>query len=155
MTSRDLLAVIALAAIVGAIVLPVILADDVYLPRHPDTLDVPWKQAADRAPDAADRSVNFATSDKFNLIYPDQIYARQEAEDHGRLPEWNPLILGGVPHAANPLTSVFYPPGWLVLLVDREDGPLLAVDDDRRALERALERVAVELLQQRAAGAEG
>ncbi|MEE2713849.1 MAG: hypothetical protein VX913_13855 [Planctomycetota bacterium] len=126
MTSRDLLAVIAIAAIVGAIVLPVLLADDVYLPRHPDTLDVPWKQAADRAPDAADRSVNFATSDKFNLIYPDQIYARQEAEDHGRLPEWNPHILGGVPHAANPLTSVFYPPGWLVLLVDREDGPLLA-----------------------------
>ena len=126
MTSRDLLAVFALVVIVGGLVAPVLLSDEVYLPRHPDTLDVPWKQSLDRDQDAENARVNFAASDKFNLIYPDQIYARREAEDHGRLPEWNPHILGGVPHAANPLTSVFYPPNWLLLLVDRNDGPLVA-----------------------------
>ncbi|NRA97527.1 MAG: hypothetical protein HRU14_15125, partial [Planctomycetes bacterium] len=126
MISRDLLAIFALAAIVGGLVLPVILSDDVYLPRHPDTRDVPWKQAADRIEGAEGARFNAVASDKFNLIYPDQVYARREAEVHGRLPEWNPHILGGVPHAANPLTSVFYPPSWLVLLVNRNDGPLVA-----------------------------
>lgn len=123
MTSRDLLAVLALAAVVGGLVLPVLLSDSVYLSRHPDTLDTPWSQSPGRVEGAEDAHVNYAASDKFNLIYPDQLYGRREAEDHGRLPEWNPYILGGVPHAANPLTSVFYPPNWLVLLADRNHGP--------------------------------
>lgn len=35
----------------------------------------------------------------------------------GRLPLWNPYNYGGLPFAANPQCSVFYPPSWLYLLM--------------------------------------
>ena len=35
----------------------------------------------------------------------------------GRLPFWNPFVLLGVPHAANPQTALFYPPALLGLLL--------------------------------------
>lgn len=36
----------------------------------------------------------------------------------GRLPLWNPALLGGVPHAAQGTGQVFYPPAWLLGCVD-------------------------------------
>src|SRR5262249_44495498 len=41
-------------------------------------------------------------------------------------PLWNPWILGGAPHAANPLAAAFYPLTWLLLLVDPLDAPILS-----------------------------
>lgn len=35
----------------------------------------------------------------------------------GRLPLWNPYVYCGIPHAANPHVTLFYPPTWLYLLV--------------------------------------
>ena len=35
------------------------------------------------------------------------------ALERGRLPFWNPFILLGLPHAANPQAALFYPPGLL------------------------------------------
>ncbi len=34
----------------------------------------------------------------------------------GEIPLWSPLLFGGYPFAANPLSGLHYPPGWLALL---------------------------------------
>ncbi len=47
--------------------------------------------------------------------YPLADYAFQ-ALKHGRFPEWDPTIYGGMPFAANPQAALFYPGTWLVLL---------------------------------------
>ncbi|HYC76111.1 MAG TPA: hypothetical protein VEI02_00655, partial [Planctomycetota bacterium] len=41
------------------------------------------------------------------------------------LPLWNPRILCGSAHAANPIPAVFYPPTWLLLRVAPDDLPLV------------------------------
>ena len=126
MTRGDAVAIAVLLVLVGALAELVTFTDRVFLPRHPDALDSPWRQDGGRLPGVEDEPLNYVASDKFNLIYPDQRYVRTELGDHGRLAEWNPYILGGVPHAANPLAAVFYPPGWVQLLAAPEDGPLVA-----------------------------
>lgn len=49
--------------------------------------------------------------------YPNALYLRQSLLDSHRLPLWSPSILSGYPFAANPLAGIYYPPGWLVLLL--------------------------------------
>jgi hypothetical protein len=49
--------------------------------------------------------------------YPNALYLRQSLFAEGRLPLWSPNILSGMPFAANPLAGVWYPPGWLALLL--------------------------------------
>ena len=116
--SRDLVAALVLAVLVSLLVLPVVLTDRVYLPRHPKAHDLPWK--APPTEDLAQEPFNQAFSDKMNLLYPDLVHGYSEARD-GRFPEWNDQILGGVPHVANPLTAVFYPPNWLYLILKERD----------------------------------
>ncbi|MAG55069.1 MAG: hypothetical protein CMJ83_02135 [Planctomycetes bacterium] len=125
MNARDLVGVGLLALLVGLLVAPVLLTDKVYLPRHSETADIPWATASDRPADLHpdEEPINYVLSDKFNLVYPDMVYGLREAQA-GHLPEWNPNVLGGVPHAANPLTAVFYPPNWIALLVDPWNAPL-------------------------------
>ena len=48
--------------------------------------------------------------------YPYAVYLRQAVLVEHRLPLWSPLILSGAPFAANPLSGLWYPPGWLALL---------------------------------------
>ncbi len=48
--------------------------------------------------------------------YPYGLYV-QRALLAGRLPLWWPTILGGGPLFANPLSGLWYPPGWLALLL--------------------------------------
>jgi hypothetical protein len=48
--------------------------------------------------------------------YPYAVYLRQALLTEQRLPLWSPLILSGSPFAANPLSGLWYPPGWLALL---------------------------------------
>jgi hypothetical protein len=48
--------------------------------------------------------------------YPYAIYLRQALLVEHRLPLWSSLILSGSPLAANPLSGLWYPPGWLALL---------------------------------------
>lgn len=129
----DFLSGFALAAIVAFLTLPAILTDRVYLPQHPGAHDVPWRSHPGE--DARDEPFNSAFSDKMNLLFPDTVHGYSEARA-GRFPEWNSLILGGVPHIANPLTSVFYPPNWLFLLV-RERNPA-AHPVDKAPLHRML-----------------
>jgi hypothetical protein len=48
--------------------------------------------------------------------YPYALYLRQTLLE-GRLPLWMPGILSGAPFFANPLAGLWYPPGWLALLL--------------------------------------
>ncbi len=49
--------------------------------------------------------------------YPYTLYLRETLFSEHRLPLWNPLILSGHPFAANPLSGLWYPPGWLALVL--------------------------------------
>jgi hypothetical protein len=60
---------------------------------------------------ASDLYSDFAVSH-----YPYALYL-QQAIFSGRIPLWSEAILGGFPFAANPLSGMFYPPGWLALLL--------------------------------------
>jgi hypothetical protein len=49
--------------------------------------------------------------------YPNAIFLRRTLLEEHRLPFWSPNILSGSPFAANPLSGMWYPPGWLALLL--------------------------------------
>jgi hypothetical protein len=55
-------------------------------------------------------------SDMTLAHYPYAIYLRQALLDQ-RLPFWSSLILSGSPLAANPLSGLWYPPGWPALFL--------------------------------------
>jgi hypothetical protein len=48
--------------------------------------------------------------------YPNTLYLRQ-ALATGDMPLWSDQILSGMPFGANPLAGVWYPPGWLALVL--------------------------------------
>jgi hypothetical protein len=56
-----------------------------------------------------------AYSDLAVSHYPNALYLRNSLAEWGVLPLWSPAILGGYPFAANPLSSLWYPPAWLAL----------------------------------------
>jgi len=62
-------------------------------------------------------SADTAYSDMTLAHYPYAIYLQQALLVEHRLPLWSPLILSGSPFAANPLSGLWYPPGWLALLL--------------------------------------
>ena len=49
--------------------------------------------------------------------YPNAIFLRRSLLENGQIPLWTPTILSGYPFAANPLSGLWYPPGWLALLM--------------------------------------
>ena len=49
--------------------------------------------------------------------YPNTSYLRQSLLEEGRLPLWSSNLFSGMPFAANPLAGVWYPPGWLALIL--------------------------------------
>jgi hypothetical protein len=46
--------------------------------------------------------------------YPNAEFLRLSLA-HGEIPLWSPLLFAGYPFAANPLSGLHYPPGWLAL----------------------------------------
>jgi len=48
--------------------------------------------------------------------YPNALYLKRALSEWGVIPLWSPAILSGYPFAANPLSGLWYPPGWLALL---------------------------------------
>lgn len=48
---------------------------------------------------------------------PNTVFLRRSILRDGVVPLWSPAILGGYPFAANPLSGLWYPPGWLALLL--------------------------------------
>ena len=55
-------------------------------------------------------------SDLLISHWPNAWYIRHSLQTWGQLPLWNPMILGGAPFAADPLSGLWYPPGWLAVL---------------------------------------
>lgn len=49
--------------------------------------------------------------------WPNAHFLRESVQQYGEWPLWNPLRMLGQPFAANPLSKVWYPPQWLVLLL--------------------------------------
>ncbi|MFL7892915.1 MAG: hypothetical protein ACK2UE_16075 [Anaerolineales bacterium] len=58
-----------------------------------------------------------AFSDLVITHYPNAIFLRQSILVSGEIPFWSTSILSGYPFAANPLSGLWYPPGWFALLL--------------------------------------
>jgi hypothetical protein len=56
-------------------------------------------------------------SDLVTAHYPAAHFIQSSLRELGRIPFWQPTSLGGSPFWANPLSGVFYPPGWLALML--------------------------------------
>jgi hypothetical protein len=48
---------------------------------------------------------------------PYTLFLRQAILEDYQIPLWNPMILSGAPFFANPLSGLYYPPGWLALIL--------------------------------------
>jgi hypothetical protein len=48
---------------------------------------------------------------------PYTLFLRQSIIEDHQIPLWNPSILSGSPFFANPLSGLYYPPGWLALVL--------------------------------------
>ncbi len=44
---------------------------------------------------------------------PNAIYLLHSIKTYGEIPFWSDLIFSGYPFAANPLSGLWYPPGWV------------------------------------------
>ncbi len=102
----DTLSVLVILGLGALLMLPFSRGEKAFYPFHTGVV-TPWEA---RAP-AWTRSEphNFNAGDKHTIIYPDLAFTRQEF-DEGHIPLWNPRNFAGLPHEANPLTGVFYPP---------------------------------------------
>jgi hypothetical protein len=49
--------------------------------------------------------------------YPNALYLKRSLLEWGVIPLWSPTILSGYPFFANPLSGLWYPPGWLALVL--------------------------------------
>lgn len=49
---------------------------------------------------------------------PNMVWLRESIVRWRQVPLWNPLILGGAPFAADPLSGMWYPPNWLAVVLD-------------------------------------
>jgi len=74
-----------------------------------------WKLAP--APDGFLYRPNSEFSDLTITHWPNALYIRQMLAEYGQVPLWRSLILGGEPFAANPLSGLWYPPFWLLLVL--------------------------------------
>ncbi len=50
--------------------------------------------------------------------FPNAVYVRYSLTEWGQIPLWSETILSGYPFIANPLSGLFYFPGWLQFLLD-------------------------------------
>jgi hypothetical protein len=48
---------------------------------------------------------------------PYMVFLRQSLVENHQIPLWNPSIFSGAPFFANPLSGLYYPPGWLALIL--------------------------------------
>ena len=62
-------------------------------------------------------SLGAAYSDLSISHYPNAIFFRESIVNWGEIPLWSSTIMGGYPFAANPLSGLWYPPGWLALIL--------------------------------------
>jgi hypothetical protein len=56
-------------------------------------------------------------SDLMISHFPNLLYLRRTLLETGVVPLWSPTILSGYPFGADPLSGLWYPPGWLALIL--------------------------------------
>lgn len=56
------------------------------------------------------------TSDLEISHLPNTVLVQSSLKDYGQIPLWNPYILSGYPLDGDPLSGLWYPPGWIALL---------------------------------------
>ena len=61
------------------------------------------------------RSAEAQFSDYAITHYPNAVFLISTLQEHNQIPMWFPSILSGYPFFANPLSGLYYPPGWLAL----------------------------------------
>ena len=49
--------------------------------------------------------------------YPNALFLRKSIFQEHTIPLWSPTILSGYPFNANPLSGLWYPPGWLAIVL--------------------------------------
>ncbi len=49
--------------------------------------------------------------------YPNALFLKESLLTHKQIPLWSSTILSGYPFAANPLSGLWYPPGWLIIFM--------------------------------------
>lgn len=59
--------------------------------------------------------------------YPNAVFLQQSILKHGEVPFWSNTILSGYPFAANPLSGLWYPPGWTAFMLPQPAGLNLLV----------------------------
>ncbi len=94
-------------------------SDRIFVPMHTGSLE-PWRSTLSEEAraqlskgdytDASDKLISFRADDQITM----------EAIRAGRLPLWNPTNAGGVPHLAQGLYGVFYPPHWIMRWLEPE-----------------------------------
>ena len=62
-------------------------------------------------------ALNSSFSDLTITHYPNAIFLREAIANWHEIPLWSSTIMSGYPFAANPLSGMWYPPGWLVLIL--------------------------------------
>lgn len=62
------------------------------------------------------RSADAQFSDFAITHFPNAVFLLHALQEYHQIPLWSPTILSGYPFFANPLSGLFYPPGWLALL---------------------------------------
>jgi hypothetical protein len=62
-------------------------------------------------------SLDSAYSDITVSHYPNALYLKAALFERGEIPFWSSAILSGYPFWANPLSGMWYPPGWLGLIL--------------------------------------
>ena len=56
-------------------------------------------------------------SDVVTTHWPNALFLRRAVLEARTFPLWQPFVMSGLPFAANPLSKVWYPPQWLVLIL--------------------------------------
>ena len=114
----DIFAVLAFLVLGFLLISPFLGGRLAYMPIHPARIS-PF---AEHMPaDLAEEPHNFNVSDRHQIIAPDLAYTKNEVES-GRFPLWNAKNFAGLPHQANPLTGVLYPPNALFALTSVPEG---------------------------------
>lgn len=65
---------------------------------------------------------NSEYSDLLISHYPNILYIRRFLELTGKVPLWSNMIMSGYPLSADPLSGLFYPPGWILFKLSLPPG---------------------------------
>ena len=76
-----------------------------------------WLSPLVSQPDGVPFQPGAQHSDLLVSHLPNLLLLKRSLQDWGQVPLWNPMILSGAPFAADPLSGLFYPPNWLLLIL--------------------------------------